>query len=179
MLAGLYLMTGMCLVHGVMECRRYWGIYKVRANQTRESARLRRFQSHTEKPVAWLRNCDKDTLKMEAIGHLMCLADALVQEAIMAAAGLEDGNGPSRGGPWAHPHLGDKGRAEAKQVARIAGRASTPAQARAAVLEYAMTLGEDSYLRMHCLDQNFNSDSHETEQGTRPRKRRGRRYQSG
>jgi hypothetical protein len=42
-----------------------------------------------------------------------------------------------------------------------------------------MTLGEDSYLRMHCLDKSFNSDSHETEQGTRPRKRRGKRYQSG
>ena len=116
---------------------------------------------------------------MEAVGHPMGLADALVQEAIMAAAALEDGQGPSRGGPWAHPHLGDTGRAEAKAVSRIAGRASSPAQARADVLEYAMSLDEGSYLRMHCMDQQFKSDSHETEQGRRPRTRRGKRYQSG
>ena len=179
MLACVYLMTGMCLVHGIKEWRRYWGIYKVRAHQTRESGRTRRFQSHLERPVAWLRGCDKDTLEMEAIGHPMQLADALVQEAIMAAAAFEDNNGPSRGGPWAHPHLGEKGRAEAKRVARIAGQASTPAEARANVLEYATSLSEDSYLRMHRLDQKFTSDSHETEQGAWPRGRRKKKYQSG
>ena len=180
MLACVYLMTGICLVHGVKEFRRYWGIFKIRAHQTRESARLRRFQSHIERPVAWLRNCDKDSLRMEAVGHPMRLADALVQEAIMAAAALEDGSGPSRGGPWAHPHFGEKGRAEAKKVARIAGRAPTIAQARADVLEYALSLDDDSFLRMHCLDQKFGSDSHEKEQGPRPRRRRkGKRYQSG
>ena len=179
MLACVYLMTGMCLVHGVREWRRYWGIYKIRANQTRESARSRRFKNHVTRPVAWLKNCDASTMRMEAVGHPMGLADALVQEAIMAAAALEDGQGPSRGGPWAHPHLGDTGRAEAKAVSRIAGRASSPAQARADVLEYAMSLDENSYLRMHCMDQQFKSDSHETEQGRRPRTRRGKRYQSG
>ena len=116
---------------------------------------------------------------MEAVGHPMNLADALVQEAIMAAAAFEDGNGPSRGGPWAHPHLGDRGRAEAQQVARIAGRAPTPAKAREDVLEFAMNSGEDSYLQMHCLDKPFKSDSQETEQGRRPRARKLKRYQSG
>jgi hypothetical protein len=75
--------------------------------------------------------------------------------------------------------LAEKGRLEAKAVCRLAARASTPAQARADVLGYAMSLGEDSYLRMHCLDQQFSSDSHETEQGPRPRRRRGKHYQSG
>ena len=179
MLACVYLITGICLVHGVKECRRYFGIFKIRANQTRESARLRRYQSHIERPVAWLKNCDASSMVMEAVGHPMRLADALVQEAIMIAAALEDGQGPVRGGPWAHPHLGENGRAEARAVGRLAGRAATPADARAAVLEYAMNLDEDSYLRMHCLDQQFISDSREGEQGRRPRKRRGKHYQSG
>ena len=69
-------------------------------------------------------------MRMEAVGHPMGLADALVQEAIMAAAALEDGQGPSRGGPWAHPHLGDTGRAGANAVSRIAGRASSPSRDR-------------------------------------------------
>ena len=43
-----------------------------------------------------------------------------------------------------------------------------------------MNLDEDSYLRMYCMDQQFNSDSHETEQGRRPRRRRAKKhYQSG
>ena len=97
----------------------------------------------------------------------------------MTAAALEDGQGPVRGGPWAHPHLGECGRAEARAVGRLAGRAANPAEARAAVLEYAMSRDEDSYLRMHCLDQQFTSDSQEAEQRRRPRKRQGKQYQSG
>ena len=42
-----------------------------------------------------------------------------------------------------------------------------------------MSLDVNSYLRMHCMNQQFKSDSHETEQGRRPRTRRGKRYLSG
>ena len=180
MLACVYLMLGTCLVHGEKVVRRYYGIFKMRSNQTRESARRRREESHWQRPVKWLRGADPWSLRMEGVGHPMNERDALIQEAILTARGLDDGGGPVRGGPWSNPHMGNTSRDEAAKVKRLAANAESPAEARRNVLEYAESLDDDSYLRRHCLDLRFYTDSHEEEQGAPKRKRgKGKRYHSG
>ena len=136
MLACVYLLTAVLVLHGERVVRRYYGIFKMRSGQTRESARQRREKAHLERPVKWLRGCDPWTLKMDAVGHPMGVQDALLQEAILTAQALDDDEGPVRGGPWANPYMGSLGREEAAKVRRLAARASSPAEAREQVLEY-------------------------------------------
>ena len=170
-LACVYLLTATCLVDGVLKERRYYGIFRIFANQTRESARQARERRHLEQPVAWLRSARPDTVTMRALGRPMDVSFALAEEAIQKAAALVDGGAPCRGGPWAHPRLGNKGLEEAGQVRRLVSRASTPSEARVAVLEYAKNLDDTSYLKRHCLDLPFNRDSAENLMG--PRRRSG------
>ena len=58
---------------------------------------------------------------------------------------------------------------------RLVSRASTPSEARVAVLEYAKNLDDTSYLKRHCLDLPFNRDSAENLMGPRRRRRSGRK----
>ena len=138
--ACVYELTATCDVLGVATERRYFGLFKIYDNQTRESARRARERKHVEQPVAWLRAADPTTLCLRAIGRPMLLESALAEEAILAAASFVDGGAPSRGGPWAHPRLGSVGVAEAAQVRRLVGRAGNPAEARQSVLDYARRL---------------------------------------
>ena len=101
------------------------------------------------------------SMELKAVGHVMTLENALLEEAIQAAYSLADKGLASRGGPWSHPKLGRKGRDEAAAVRRLANRAPTSAAARASVLEYVRTLDADSYLYRHCLDLGFKRDSAE------------------
>ena len=160
-LACVYRVSATCSTNSGQELREYWGVFKVLANQTRESAWAARLRDHKTRPVVWLGAADVDSIKLTAIGHVMTVENALAEEAIQAAQALGDHRVPSRGGPWSHPKLGQKGFAESAAVRRLANRAPTPAAAREAVLEYARTLDADSYLYRHCLDLSFNRDSAE------------------
>ena len=179
MFACVYLLTGVCMVHGVKETRRYWGMFKLRRNQTRHSAKCRRFKSHVERPVAWMKGCDASTLTMEVLGRQMHWQSALAEETILAANALADGGAPSRGGAWAHPHIGPKGLAEAASVRRIYANAGSAAEAREMVQQYVAGLGDQSYLRMHCIDLSFRCDSHEAQQAKMRKRTRTKRYHSG
>ena len=136
MLACCYLITAVCLVHGERILRRYYGIYKIRANQCRESARRHREQSHLEKPVKWLGAADLSSFEMVAVGHPMAVQQALLQEAILTAEAFGDKGPPCRGGPWSNPKVGQKGRDEITDVRRLARNAACPSDARQQVLEY-------------------------------------------
>jgi hypothetical protein len=149
MLACCYLITAVCLVHGERILRRYYGIYKIRANQCRESARRRREQSHLEKPVKWLGAADLSTFEMVAVGHPMAVQQALLQEAILTAEAFGDKGPPCRGGPWSNPKIGQKGRDEITDVRRLARNAACPSDARQQVLEYCRKNG---YLMLASTD---------------------------
>ena len=157
--ACVYLLTATCLVNHVLSERRYFGIFPIYRNQSRESARQARERRHLEQPVAWLRSARPETMVMRAIGRLMDVPSALAEEAIQTARHLVDGGPPVRGGPWAHPKLGNRGLREAAQVRRICARAGSPQEARDAVLQYAQSLDDDSYLKRHCAHLSFNRDS--------------------
>ena len=156
-----------------MKERRYHGIFKIYGNQRRQSARQARERCHLERPVAWLRSARPDSIVMRAIGRPMDVPSALAEETIQTASGLVDGGVPCRGGPWAHPKLGSRGLAEAGEVRRLAGRASSASAARVAVLEYATGLDDKSYLKRRCLDLPFRRDSAEKQMGP-ARKKSGR-----
>ena len=171
--AYVYLLTATCDVNGAQQERRYIGTFKVHGNQTKESARRLREEYHRTLPVAWLRSASADSMNMQPIGHCMRLQDALLEEAIQSATAFTDGGAPCRGGPWAHPHIGAKGLAEANTVRRLTSQATSPKEARGAVMQYAQGLGEKSYLRKHCLDLAFSKDSAENHMAPpRPPKRR-------
>ena len=147
MLACCYLITAVCLVHGERILRRYYGIYKIRANQCRESARRHREQSHLEKPVKWLGAADLSSFEMVAVGHPMAVQQALLQEAILTAEAFGDKGPPCRGGPWSNPKVGQKGRDEITDVRRLARNAACPSDARQQVLEYCRKKTDISCLR--------------------------------
>ena len=135
--ACVYEVTATCDVSGVKTLRRYFGVFKVFSNQTRESAQQSRERRHAERPVAWIRGADPATVSLRAIGHPMELERALAAEAIMTADSFEDGGAPSRGGPWSHPRLGSVGIAEAAEVHRLASFAGSLEEARQSVLSFA------------------------------------------
>ena len=175
-----YLLTATILLpRGVQERRRYYGSFKIKAGSTRTSAASTRLERHIGTPVKWLCAALPDTLEMRPIGHAMSWQHALVEEAILSARAMTDGGDPCRGGPWANPHVGSKGREEAEQVCRLAARAVNAASARAAVIDYAQTLSSDSYLRRHIQNISY-SDSAERMMGSPVvRKRRSGPSQSG
>ena len=147
MLACCYLITAVCLVHGERILRRYYGIYKIRANQCRESTRRHREQSHLEKPVKWLGAADLSSFEMVAVGHPMAVQQALLQEAILTAEAFGDKGPPCRGGPWSNPKNGQKGRDEITGVRRLARNAACHSDARQQVLEYCRKKTDISCLR--------------------------------
>ena len=53
--------------------------------------------------------------------------------------------------------------AEAAHVRNLVAMADSRGDARQLVLDYALSLPEDSYLRQHCLDLTFLSDSQESQ----------------
>ena len=169
-----YILTGRCSTSAGWEERDYVGVFRVKANQTRESARSCREMNHVGKPVKWMQQSDPDSLEMKVVGHTMTVQEALVQEAILTASRYTSGTVPVRGGPWAHPHIGVAGRQEIKAVNRISARAENPAAARRAVLEYATSLSETSYLHMHCWNKPFRSDTAEALMSARGGARRRR-----
>ena len=77
----------------------------------------------------------------------------------MTARALVDGGPAARGGPWAHPWLSKSGHKAAAEVRRLAARAASGAAARSAVLEFSAQQPEDTYLRCHCEDRDFNQDN--------------------
>ena len=93
----------------------------------------------------------------------MSVEQALLQEAIDTAHALVDGEGPVRGGPWANSTIRERSQAEAAHVRRLVAMADSREDARQLVLDYALSLPEDSYLRQHCLDLTFLSDSQESQ----------------
>ena len=163
MLACVYMLSAVCVVAGAKEVRRYIGIFKIRKNQTRESARKNREKHHAVLPVEWLRQSDPATVTMRAVGQPMRVEEALLQEAIDTAHALVDGEGPVRGGPWANSCIRQRSLGEADQVRRLVAMADSREDARQLVLDYALSLPEDSYLRQHCLDLTFSSDSQESQ----------------
>ena len=152
--------------------RRYYGIFKIFANQTRDSARQAREERHRTQPVAWLRAARPATMIMRACGHILSLEDALVEEAIRTAVAMVDKGSACRGGPWAHPHINSRGLEEAAEARRLNDKAGSPKEAREAVSEYAQSLGDDSYLKRHCLNLSFNRDSAEVQMGSPAAKRK-------
>ena len=163
MLACVYILSAVCVVAGAKEVRRYIGIFKIRKNQTRESARKCREKHHADQPVEWLRQSDPSTVTMTAVGQPMSVGQALLQEAIDTAHALVDGEGPVRGGPWANACIRQRSHGEAAQVRRLVAMADSREDARQLVLDYALSLPQDSYLRQHCLDLTFSSDSQESQ----------------
>ena len=128
-------------------------MFKVRGNQSKDSARKCRERRHLERPVQWLSSADPHTMHMTCVGHVMDHQMALVEEAILSARGVLDGGDPCRGGPWAGGYLSDISLASAREVKRRAARAPTPAAARESVLEYALRLDDDSPLKKHVLSR--------------------------
>ena len=157
------LVATVLLPRGVLQKRRYYGVFKVRQNQTRASAEARRLERHVATPVKWLKAAR--ALEMRSVGHLMSVEQALAQEAILTAEALADGGDPCRGGPWACPHINAQGHKEAARVRRLVGRIRDPPDRRAAVIEYARSLPEASYLRKHIEDAPFRSDTAEDRMG--------------
>ena len=68
-----------------------------------------------------------------------------------------------RGGPWANAWIRQRSQGEAAQVRHLVAMADSREDARQLVLDYALSLPEDSYLRQHCLDLTFSSDSQESQ----------------
>jgi len=181
MLACVYMISAACIVDGTKTMRRYIGVFKIRKNQTRESARRKRAKEHMEQPVEWLRSSDPTSVDMTAVGQPMSIGQALLQEAIDTAHALVDGDGPVRGGPWANSRMHERSYDEAAQVRRLVAQADSRADARQLVLDYAVSLPEDSYLRRHCLDLKFASDSQESQRShftaaERAQRMKGRSY---
>ena len=133
-------------------------------NRIREPARKNRERHHAEQPVEWLRQSDPSTVIVKAVGQPMRVKQALLQEAIDTAHALVDGEGPVRGGPWANSNIRERSQDEAAHVRRLVAVADSRQDARQLVLDYALPLPEDSYLRQHCLDLTFSSDSQESQQ---------------
>ena len=71
--------------------------------------------------------------------------------------------GPVRGGPWANSNIRERSQAEAAHVRGLVAMADSREDARQCVLDYALSLPEDSYLRQHCIDLTFSSDSQESQ----------------
>ena len=151
--------------HG-KETRRYIGVTKLRGRPSHAAAAARE-QRHAETPVKWLAAADASTLVLRPCGHAMAVEQALAQEALLTAQALFDGGPPCRGGPWALPWIGVRGRAEARAVYELWCQASDDAAARAAVLEYGQGLGVSSYLRLHLADAAFHTDSAAVQMGER------------
>lgn len=122
---------------------------------------MRREEQHNFTPVQWLSGAEPGSVKVVSQGHVMSYDNALVQEAIMTAQAMRDGGPPCRGGPWSHSNIGSSGREEIAMVQQLAAGASDPASARKAVAAYASGRAEDSYLKMHCENKCFRSDSGE------------------
>ena len=146
---------------GSKQQRRYYGVFRVKGNQTKESAGLRRQQQHNSTPVQWLSGAEPGSVKLVPLGHVMSYEAALIQEAILTAEGMGDGGPACRGGPWSHCSIGASGREEIKMVQKLAAGASDPSAARRAVGTYATGRPDSSYLKMHCENKSFRSDSGE------------------
>jgi hypothetical protein len=180
-MACVYMLTAICEVNGTQTERWYWGVFRIYANQSKDSAAQARLAGHRERPVAWLRAARADTMTMRSVGHPMSLGHALLEEAVQAARALSDGGAPCRGGPWAHPKINSRGLAEAAEVRRLTANAETANVARAAVLTFAEGLGDASYLKRHCLNSRFRRDSGEAQMGPprQPRRRASGQSQPG
>ena len=146
---------------GSKQERRYCGVFRVKGNQTKQSAWLRREQQHNSTPVEWLSGADPGSVKVAPQGHVMSYESALIQEAIMTAEAMGDGGPPCREGPWSHSNIGSSGREEIAKVQQLVARASSPSAARKAVRTCAAGRPESSYLKMHCENKSFRSDSGE------------------
>ena len=83
-----YLLVAMVLSQRVLQQRRYYGVFKVKQNQTRASAEAKRLERHAATPVKWLKTAT--ALEMHSVGHLMSVEQALAQEAILTARALAD-----------------------------------------------------------------------------------------
>lgn len=156
---------------GSEERRRYIGMFKIKSNQSKDTAAARRECQHKDTPVEWLSRANPETIKLSPCGHVMGVKDALIQEAILTATAMADDGPPCRGGPWSHSNIGASGREEIKKIRGLASRAPTPAEARAAVGKYAAERPEASFLRMHCESKRFRSDSAEDLMGEYKRRR--------
>ena len=111
-LALLYLLTATCYVENQDQQRRYYGVCKVNANQTRQTAAARRLAYHRSHPVAWMKHALPDTMSLSPVGHCMSMQNALAEETIHTACAFVDGGDAVRGGPWCGPHVGSVGRSE-------------------------------------------------------------------
>ena len=148
-LACVYLLTAVCHVRNQQERRQYYGVFKLRKGQTREAAARRRLRRHQATPVKWLQvggghPRDESPRPPSDVGPRPRAGSHLT------ARTLHDGSDPVRGGPWASPHVGHAGRGEAAAVRRLAARAADGAAARQAVMSYAASLPQNSYLNKHC-----------------------------
>jgi hypothetical protein len=150
---------------GSKQERRYFGIFKIRGNQTKESAGLRRQQQHNSTPVQWLSGAVLGSVKLVPLGHVMGYGTALIQEAILTAQAMGEGGPPCRGGPWSHSNIGSSSREEVTEVQKLIAGASDLSAARKAVGTYATGRPESSYLKMHCENKSFRSDSGENFMG--------------
>jgi|ETNmetMinimDraft_25_1059894.scaffolds.fasta_scaffold05070_3 hypothetical protein len=140
--------------------RDYFGITRVRCNETAWSACVRRHQKCLERPVTHFRRMDPATLEYTPVGHLMTLEHALAEEALLTAEFFLDG-GFIRGGPWAAANVGATARSEIKRVAGLAGQSASRHTARLAVAALAGSLPEASSLRRHLANRPFKLDSGE------------------
>ena len=158
-LALLYLLTATCYVENQDQQRRYYGVCKVNANQTRQTAAARRLAYHKSHPVAWMKHALPDTMSLSPVGQCMSMQNALAEETIHTACAFVDGGDAVRGGPWCGPHVGSVGRSEMAAVRRLAEKAVDAAEARAGVLAHAARLPETSGMRKHCENLRFGRDT--------------------
>ena len=161
--------------------RDYYGITRVRVNQTPSGACERRKMHCLNKPVRHFGNMRPDTLTYKPLGHLMVLGNALAEEALLTATAYVAGDF-ARGGPWQFPNLGASARKEVKAVARLAARFADRAEARRALHDHATKLPDTARLRRHLEDRPFASDSAEVSASGQPlaaSKRRSGRSRSG
>ena len=174
---------------GSKQERRYCGIFRVKSNQSKESAALRRGEQHNTTPVKWLSGADPGSVEVVPQGHVMSYKNALIQEAIMTAQAMGDGGPPCRGGPWSQSIIGSVAREEIVTVQRLAARARDPGAAREAVGAYSAGLSEAGDLKTHCENRRFRSDSCEefmggyknrrTQTSGRPQSGCRKRYRAG
>jgi hypothetical protein len=104
-------------------------------------------------------------VKLVPLGHVMGYETALIQEAILTAQAMGEGGPPCRGGPWSHSNIGSSGREEITKVQKLIAGASNVSAARKAVGTYVTGRPESSYLKMHCENNSYRSDSGENFMG--------------
>ena len=160
--------------------REYYGITRVRCNQTAPSACVRRHRRCLERPVAHFKRMNPSTLEYKPVGRLLAMEHALAEEALLTAESFL-GGAFVRGGPWAAANVGAAARSDMNRVVKLAEQSANRHAARIAVAALVGSLPEASSLRRHLEDKPFKVDSGEvsTVRPTAPPMRKSGRTLSG